>query len=392
MLRMTNQKVLMYTAAVCFILFISFFFSGIELTQGTSQSEKPLSFVTDGLKFAASNYSISENSKWAYATYVNGTYTIMNVTGFDISSEDSSLSVACVYPSSGEGLWFITLITETASAKLPLCMQTGAKDIDRARDFLKRYQNWTGNSSLQVVKNMLDSVDASKNTTISTNNITLTVASSPFFTSYYWEYTINGTDYRGLGITIAGKYVFFRDDRNLPFLPQKPPETIFTSYYPSLEIVYPDENSTNIPLNTNITLFATRSVGIMQLYLTPEAKIANFTSEPIQYSEQYTYRLAERLQPNTTYTATMLYGQATPADLDSAPMSIKSWSFATGNSIDTSQPSTTSSDQTQNTSPSTETSTPSPFPTIIIYVLAVIAVVATIAVAAFVLKKRNQSK
>jgi hypothetical protein len=391
MKRMANSKVLVFTAIVCFIFLTSFFFSGMEVTQGTLQSDKPLSFISDGLKFAAPEYSVNGNSEWAYAVNVNGTNMIMNVTGYGITSADSSLSVTCVYPSTGEGLWFITLKTDTTSTKLPSCMQTGVRDIDRTRDFLKRYEIWTGNSSIQVVRNMLDSVDAPENAAFSANNITLTVASSPFFTSYYWEYTINGSDCRGLGVTIAGKYVFFRDDRNLPFLPQKPPETIFTSYYPSLSVVYPDENSTNVPLNTNITLFASRPVGIIELHLTPEAKIGKFTTESIQYSEQYTYRLTEPLQPDTIYTATMLYGQATPADLDSAPMSIKSWSFVTGNSIDTSQPSITSSDQTQGTPPA-ETFAPSPFPTVIIYVLVVIAVVAIIAVAAFVFKKRNQSK
>jgi hypothetical protein len=371
----------MYTAAFCFIILIPCFSSGIEIAQGTMQSEKPLSFVTDGLKFAASEYSISGGSEWAYASYINDTFIVMNGTSFAINSEDSNLFVTCVYPSSGEGLWFITLSTDTTSAKLPLCAQTSAKNIDRTRDFLERYQNWTGNSSLTVLKNMLDSVDASKNTTISTNNITLTIASSPYFTSFYWEYTIKGMDYRGLGITIAEKYVFFRDDRNLPFLPQKPPETIFNSYYPSgLGIISPDENSTNVPLNTNITLFTTRPVGMMELYLNPEAKIANLTSETVQYSGRYTYRLAEPLQPNTKYTATVLYGQATPPDFDSAPMSMKSWSFTTGDSIEAGQPS------------SPESCYPSPFPWAALSAVIAGAGIAIVITGYLILRKKRQSK
>ena len=130
------------------------------------QANKPLSFITDALALNEPRYSISGGSESAYASYINETNVIMNSTGYRITSENSNLSISCDYPSNGDGLWFVTLTIDRASTELPLCIQPSANVVDRARDFLTKYQNWTGNSSLTEVTSMLDNVDATKNMTV----------------------------------------------------------------------------------------------------------------------------------------------------------------------------------------------------------------------------------
>ncbi len=335
---MIRKKPLICLAVFALIGVVFCLFSGIVVALTTAQSDRALSFVTDGLIFDPSKFLVSEGGEWAYASYINDTYTVMNGTNYAVSSENSNLSVACVYPSKGDGLWFVALTTDRTSTELPLCAQTSANVTDRARDFLERYQNWTGNSTFTAVINMLDSVDAATNMTISKDNMTLTVASNLYCVSFYWEYTINGTDYRGLGVAIAGKHLFFRDDQNLPFLPQQPPTTIFTSSSPyGLGVEFPESGATNVPVNTNFTMTTTRPA-LVELYLNPGVEVANVVSETIQFSGHYTFLLAQQLQPNTTYIATLVYGQIIPADFDSAPISIKSWSFTTGNSTTAAEP------------------------------------------------------
>lgn len=176
--------------------------------------------------------------------------------------------------------------------------------------------------------------------------------------------------------------MFFRDDHNLPFLPSEPPATIFTSFSPyGLSIDFPDSNATNVPLNTNFTMMTTRPAGIVALSLSPETKIANLTKETRQWSGYYTFQLAELLQPNTTYTATVLYGQSIPADFDSAPLSIETWSFTTGESILTQSPST---------SPTVSPTTEPIYPITIILVIITI-VIAVVLAAVLVLREKKQS-
>jgi hypothetical protein len=99
------------------------------------QSDRPLSFVTEGLQL-----DVVASGEWAYTTDINGSLMI-NVASYTFESEEASVDVSCRYSYSGEGLWFVTLETNKASTTLPICAQPSAGVVDRARDFLERYQN-----------------------------------------------------------------------------------------------------------------------------------------------------------------------------------------------------------------------------------------------------------
>ncbi len=338
----------------------------------SSQSDRTLSFVTDALQLDMAKYAITDEGHDAVNTlkgfWMNGSY-------YSLESGENKIDVSCRYRESGEGIWYITIKAVQATTGLPLCIQPSANVLDRAEDFLERYQEWTGNSSLKEVINTLNNIDATENMTTTLGSWKLTVTSNPYFTSFYWQFTLNRTEYRGLGITFLDKYVFFRDDRNLPLISQSPPDPFGSSLsLVFLGIDYPDPNSTNVPLTTDLILETSRPAGIIELYLNHEAKIADVTSEMVPVaSGRYTFNLAEPLQPYTTYTATVIYGQAIPPDFDSSPIDTESWNFTTGDFM---------TSQSENNPLST-----------IIYASAILgAIITAIAATIILLKRRNKQE
>lgn len=387
----------MHAATFCAAIVILNFFNAFSATGATSQSDRPLSFVREGLQL-----NVAEGSGWAYAADVNGTYKIIDCTGYVFYSGGASVDISCRYSNSGEGLFYVALTTNQASAALPLCAQPSADPVERARDFLERYQNWTQDSNLTKVISMLSDVDATKNCSVTVDELTLNVTSNPYLTSLYWKYTYNGTDYRGVGIAFVSKYVLFRDDRNLQLPPREPPAMDFSSagsYF--LGVQLPESDATNVPLNTDIKLMTSRPVGMIELHLNPEVEVSNVTSETQQYNGYYTFKLAEHLSPDTVYTATVLYGQTGPADLDSFPISIKSWTFTTGDSMaspessNQTQPTISPTQTVPTTQPSSspiENNSQNSIPMEIVYMVAAVAAAIAVVTAAILIMRRRNPK
>jgi len=64
--------------------------------------------------------------------------------------------------------------------------------------FLQKYQAYSGTSDIEEMRNMLDTVDVTQNTTTTADNLKLTVSVNSFSSSFNWRYTIDGTDYAEL--------------------------------------------------------------------------------------------------------------------------------------------------------------------------------------------------
>lgn len=83
---------------------------------------------------------------------------------------------------------------------------------------------------------------------------------------------------------------------------------------------YPACNATNVPLNTTIQVTISRHASV-DLSLTPFVAVLNVTEEIVGVvSGRYTFILAEPLQPNTLYQATISFGNS------------RSWNFTTTSS------------------------------------------------------------
>ncbi len=96
----------------------------------------------------------------------------------------------------------------------------------------------------------------------------------------------------------------------------------FSSTINGMEIIVgPPPNSTNIPLDTTITVDAFASASLEDLRMTPEVKFSNIYSEttgPLNYKT--TFCPAKPLEPSTVYTTSVTIIQ-TPL----------TWSFTTTN-------------------------------------------------------------
>jgi hypothetical protein len=93
---------------------------------------------------------------------------------------------------------------------------------------------------------------------------------------------------------------------------------------------YPTPNATNVPLNTNISIAFGRAPSICELNLTPNVPIKERTFEAGDFwGGNYIFHLSEPLQPQTTYTVTITFGQETAPE-GSKSISTRTWTFTTG--------------------------------------------------------------
>ena len=100
--------------------------------------------------------------------------------------------------------------------------------LDSTKGFLERYQAYSGASYIQEMRNMLDTVDETKEMTVTLGNIKLTTSNQEIQndpnveaierTSFEWTYTVNGVDapQNVVRVTFEGAvFKSFRDDWNL---------------------------------------------------------------------------------------------------------------------------------------------------------------------------------
>lgn len=100
--------------------------------------------------------------------------------------------------------------------------------------------------------------------------------------------------------------------------------------YPVVD-VYPDSDSTNVPLATNISITFHRQPKIYEFKADPDIKVNKTLVEGVEfYNVRWTWLLTGPLRPQTTYTITIVYGQDTHPD--GYPIPVKettTWSFTT---------------------------------------------------------------
>ncbi len=95
----------------------------------------------------------------------------------------------------------------------------------------------------------------------------------------------------------------------------------------------PAPNTTNVPTNTTIAITFARPPQICNLTLIPNVAIKERTFHAEGFGGTYVFHLAELLQPQTTYTVTVTFGQETAPE-GFAPTSTRTWSFTTTDTAD----------------------------------------------------------
>jgi hypothetical protein len=77
---------------------------------------------------------------------------------------------------------------------LPRTTQTATSTIEMAKDFLDKYQEYSGTSYYGTMQAMLDSVEADTNTTKTSENIKLETTVTANYASFRWTYTVSSVE------------------------------------------------------------------------------------------------------------------------------------------------------------------------------------------------------
>ncbi len=92
---------------------------------------------------------------------------------------------------------------------------------------------------------------------------------------------------------------------------------------------YPQSDSVDVPLDTNISISFGRPPSIANMTINPDVPIEERTFESVYLAGgKYTFHLADLLKPSTTYNVTMVFGQETASE-GFAPLSTRTWNFTT---------------------------------------------------------------
>jgi hypothetical protein len=175
-----------------------------------SAPDEVLVFLEDVIKLDVSKYDATlSGTSVKYPDWLGG---LPQMTGkFILESKTSKLDVLFKFRNTTLS-WCLVRVREGSPFYTePLC--TNLRDV--ANDFLQKYQEYSDDPDLTRMKNMLDTVDVTKNITITSENVKLGISVNTFSSEFYWKYTFNGADYSGMGVSFRnGSFYAFSDDRS----------------------------------------------------------------------------------------------------------------------------------------------------------------------------------
>jgi hypothetical protein len=192
--------------ALIFTLSIANFVSAapIEL----SAEERILSFLTDVIKIDVTKYSVTINSAVDYPSDLGG---LPEETG-KCTLEANESKIEVLYTFKNRTLGFCNLYILKGSPMYT--QQPSANILEMADDFLQKYQEFTGFSDLEELRDALGSVNAFENTTKTTENIKLILSVSGADEGIFeWKRIRNGINFPSLYVGIRnGSFVGLADD------------------------------------------------------------------------------------------------------------------------------------------------------------------------------------
>lgn len=207
-----NKKlstILLSTVIISSLGTLSVAYSAASTTQ-----EKALSFISNVLPLDMTKYTCTLTQYGLTPPSAEGEPTI-EIVDYTLESTGSKLIISCSF--SDKVFTGCLLIQQSGSI---LSDRPTDNLIDSARDFLEKYQTYTGDD-LSGMISTLSNADATKNMTTTAGNIKLAILSQKVDpetvdTIFRWTYTVNGADYTALGITFRnGDFYALRDDRGI---------------------------------------------------------------------------------------------------------------------------------------------------------------------------------
>jgi len=176
----------------------------------SSEADEVLIFLEEVVSLDVTKYDV--NLLGTSVTYPEWLAGLAQLTGkYTLESETSKIDVLFKFRNSTLS-WCLVRIVE-GSPQYTESQSTYLRDL--ANSFLQKYQAYSGDSDLEAMRNMLDLVDVTENSTKTVDNLKLTVSIDSFSSCFDWRYTFNGTDCSGVDVSFRnGHFYAFGDDRS----------------------------------------------------------------------------------------------------------------------------------------------------------------------------------
>ena len=175
----------------------------------TSDTDEVLLFLEDVVQIDVTKYDVTLlGTSVTYPDWLEG---LPQLTGkYSLESETSKLDVLFKFRN-GTLSWCLVRTVEGLPHYLDV--QPG-NTRDLTYSFLERYQVYSGDSELEVMKTLLDYVDITDNSTITIDNLKLTVTVTSFSSYFDWRHTQDGADFGGVDVSYRnGHFYAFGNDR-----------------------------------------------------------------------------------------------------------------------------------------------------------------------------------
>ncbi|MGB9959916.1 MAG: hypothetical protein ACPLKQ_05300 [Candidatus Bathyarchaeales archaeon] len=169
-----------------------------------SAPEKALTFLTDivGLDMKKYNVTLAHHSVVCDPDYYGG--LPQEHVDYIIKSNGSSIDVSFRFIN--KTLVVCNLYAYKSSL---LYAQPPTNVFDAAKSIIGRYQAYTGNAYIQVMRDMLDTVTELKPMTKSVGNVKLKISENGPYTYIEWIYTSNGLDFNRKSVSLIFQYGTF---------------------------------------------------------------------------------------------------------------------------------------------------------------------------------------
>jgi len=192
------------------VLAVLFAYAPTVYLAESSDADEVLVFLEEVVSLDVAKYDVTQlGTSVTYPDWLNG---LAQVTGkYTLESETSKIDVLFKFRNSTLS-WCLMRILEGS----PHYTESQSTDLhDLANGFLQNYQDYSGDSELEAMRNMLDLVDVTENSTKTVDNLKLTVSVDAFSFCLDWRYTLDGTDCGGVDVSFRnGHFYALGDDRS----------------------------------------------------------------------------------------------------------------------------------------------------------------------------------
>ena len=188
MAKQLRRKRLVITVFLLMLLSYSAYASPMPTAQAAEATvqEKGIEILNKVVGLNLTKYAIN-TKEYSMSPYF-GVLPQENVDYY-LESNGSKVKVFCTFI---EGALSILYVSEWEGS--PHMTKTAASVLEKAKNFLSNYQNYSGNSFYGELAAMLDEVDASKDVTAAFGNVKLEVTNSGGYKIFKWSYTLNGVN------------------------------------------------------------------------------------------------------------------------------------------------------------------------------------------------------